>query len=58
MKSTNIKANPKDPNNPFSLPSLPHTKMPQISFTKHPWKYIVTHIDRSKYRVKVCQHQT
>ena len=46
MKSTNIKANPKDPNNPFSLPSLPHTKMPQISFTKHPWKYIVTHIDR------------
>ena len=48
MKSTNIKAKaiPKDPNNPFSIPSFTNTKMPQISFTKNPWKYIVTHIDR------------
>ena len=48
MKSTNKKTNaiPKDPNNPFSLPRLPNTKIPHFSFTKNPWKYIVTHIDR------------
>jgi len=45
MKS-NKKDIPKDPSNPFALTSVVPAKMPNISFSKNPWKYIVTHIDR------------
>jgi len=41
------KETPRDPNNPFAMTNTMNiTKIPNISFTKNPWKYIVTHIDR------------
>ena len=43
----NKKETPKDPNNPFAmLNSVNVAKMPNISFTKNPWQYMITHIDR------------
>lgn len=43
----NKKETPKDPNNPFAmLNTVNISKIPNISFTKNPWQYMITHIDR------------